>query len=40
MKKIAFLFKSGKISKIPETEKLRYLNFFSNSCNISAAGAI
>ena len=31
MKKIDSLFKNGKISRIVETEKERYLNFFSNS---------
>ena len=31
MKKINYLFKARKISKIVETEKQRYLNFFSNS---------
>ena len=31
MKKIDFLFKTGKISKINEDEKQRYLDFFSNS---------
>jgi len=31
MKKIDFLFKSGKISRINEDEKERYLDFFSNS---------
>ena len=31
MAKIDSLFKSGKISRIVETERERYLNFFSNS---------
>ena len=31
MEKTDFLFKSGKISRIIETEKTRYLNFFANS---------
>ncbi len=31
MKKIDYLFKAGKIGKIVETERDRYLNFFSNS---------
>lgn len=31
MRKIDNLFKTGKISRIVETEKLRYLDFFSNS---------
>ncbi len=31
MKKINYLFKARKISRIVETEKERYLNFFSNS---------
>jgi hypothetical protein len=31
MDKIDSLFKSGKISRIVETERERYLNFFSNS---------
>jgi len=31
MKKIDYLFKTGRISKIEKTEKERYLNFFSNS---------
>jgi len=31
MKNIEYLFKSGRISRIVETEKERYLNFFSNS---------
>jgi hypothetical protein len=31
MEKIEFLLKNGKISKIIETERERYLNFFSNS---------
>lgn len=31
MKKIDYLFKSKRISKIIETERERYLNFFSNS---------
>ena len=31
MAKIDILFKSGKISRIVETERERYLNFFSNS---------
>ena len=31
MKKINYLFKTGRISKILETEKKRYLDFFSNS---------
>ena len=31
MNKLDYLFKTGRISKIIETEKTRYLNFFSNS---------
>ena len=31
MKKIEYLFKTRKISRIIETERERYLNFFSNS---------
>jgi len=31
MKKISYLFQSNKISRIIETERERYLNFFSNS---------
>lgn len=31
MKRLDYLFKTGKITRIIETEKPRYLNFFSNS---------